>query len=168
MLGSIGKRTKVVSAAAMAVGMMGLSGCETLDDLTAGEAGVLSGVVTTGACLVARNNLGLNLTTTQCVAVGILAGVVAGVVQNDRISDRLSEEDNKKRNQAIASTTVTGENVSYTTENGEIGQIEQTNAYQNAQGHECTSSRETITLGGVQETVTHNICKDADGEYYSE
>lgn len=168
MLGNISKRTKTVSAAAMAVGMMSLSGCETLDEMSGVQLGAVTGIATAGACAVLANNSGIGLSTEQCIAIGLAAGVVAGLIQNDRISDRLSEEDNEKRSEAIASTSVTGEASTYTTEDGSVGQIEQTNTYQNAMGDQCTSQRETITIGGQPETVTHNICQDADGEYYSE
>jgi len=101
-----------------------------------------------------------------CKGLAAAAGVMVGIIARDVIGRQLSEEDNETRNVEIDDATRTGQAQTYETEDGAVGRIEPTNAYTNAKGDQCRSSRETIQLGGQQQEVIHNRVVDSDGQTY--
>lgn len=149
--------------AGAALAMMSLAGCETLqEDQTLSS--VLIGVAGGGLTYVICKQRGGD--EQFCQALAATAGVMTGVIANDIIGRQISDEDNERRNVEIDDATRTGEAQTYETEDGAVGRIEPTNTYTNANGDQCRSSRETITLGGQEQEVIHNRCVDSEGKTY--
>ncbi len=149
--------------ACAAFGMTTLAGCETIEN-NPNISSVLIGVAGAGVTYETCKRRGGD--EDFCKGLAAAAGVMVGIIARDVIGRQLSEEDNETRNVEIDDATRTGQAQTYETEDGAVGRIEPTNAYTNAKGDQCRSSRETIQLGGQQQEVIHNRCVDSDGQTY--
>lgn len=161
---NVNRRMKAMVMGGAALALLPVSGCETLEgldpNLVGAAAGLGSGYLSYQLCKERGGDENL------CIAIGLAAGTAIGLIARDAIGQNLNEDENARRNAEIDQATRTGQSQTYQTDEGNVGQIVPTNTYTNAEGHQCRSTRETITLGGETQEVVHNRCVDEQGKTY--
>ncbi len=139
--------------------VIGLVGCQSMQDSPKTAVGGLGGAAVGGLMAAALGGGGL----------GIAAGVIGGGLLGGFLGNVLDDKDKErqaKATHAALETTPSGQASTWTNpDNGHTGAVTPVRTYQNPQGQYCREFTQQVSIGGEQHKAYGTACRQPDGSW---
>ena len=147
------------SAVCLLVLIVGLVGCQSMQDNTKTTIGGLGGAAAGGLLAAALGGGG----------AGIAAGVIGGGLLGGFLGNQLDARDKDRQartTQTALEKAPSGQPAAWTNpDTGNSGSVTPTRTYQNAQGQYCREFTQTVKIGGEEHQAYGTACRQPDGSW---